>query len=107
MRSSPPLAMIERIDRAYRGDSDRVLPKGARLGITILILTVSVFVAARFGLVALIANGYRWLAFAFLAIYVLPLMTLGLWRLLRGDLAGAASGAASPAVKVDCVYPAG
>lgn len=93
-------AINERVARAYRGDSDRVLPKGARLGITILALAVSVFVAARFGLVALIASGYRWLAFAFLTIYVLPLMTLGLWRLLRGDLRGAASGAASAAVKV-------
>ena len=34
-----------------------------------------------FGLVALIAQGYRLLAWMFLAVYVLPLMTWGLWRL--------------------------
>ena len=76
-------AINERVARAYRGAGDRVLPKLARLGITMLVLTCSVFVADRFGLVALIAGGYRWLAYALLAIYVLPLMTLGLWRILR------------------------
>jgi uncharacterized membrane protein YkvI len=89
-------AINERIGQAYRGNGDRVLAKGARLGITIVVLTGSVFVAARFGLVSLIASGYRWLAYSFLTIYVLPVMTLGLWRLLRGDLAyskGSDSGA--------------
>jgi uncharacterized membrane protein YkvI len=80
-------AINERIAQAYRGNSDRVLPKVARLGVTIVVLIGSVFVAARFGLVALIASGYKWLAYSFLAIYVLPLMTLGVWRLLRGSLA--------------------
>lgn len=80
-------AINERMAQAYRGSGDRLLGKSARLGITIGVLTGSVFVAARFGLVALIASGYRWLAYSFLTIYVLPLMTLGLWRLLRGDLA--------------------
>ena len=39
--------------------------------------------ADRVGLVALIANGYRALAWLFLAIYVLPLLSLGAWRLRR------------------------
>jgi uncharacterized membrane protein YkvI len=37
--------------------------------------------AGRFGLVALIANGYRALAYILFAVYIAPLMTLGLWRL--------------------------
>ena len=40
-------------------------------------------IAQRFGLVALIAKGYRALAALFLAVYVLPLLTIGLIR-LRG-----------------------
>ena len=44
---------------------------------------MAVFVATRFGLVALIASGYSWLAVAILTTYVLPLLTLGLWRILR------------------------
>ena len=41
------------------------------------------FVAARVGLVDLIASGYRFLAWLFLGVFVLPLLTLGIWRLLR------------------------
>src|SRR3546814_10936926 len=44
---------------------------------------LSVFVAGSFGLVALIADGYRCLAYLFLLIYVAPLLTIGLWRLGR------------------------
>jgi len=51
------------------------------MGITIALLFVAVFVAGEFGFVALIANGYRWLAYTFILIYVLPIMTLGVWRL--------------------------
>ena len=36
------------------------------------------------GLVALIANGYRALAYIFLGVYVLPLLTVGVLRLWRG-----------------------
>ena len=39
------------------------------------------FLADRFGLVSLIANGYRALAYILLVIFVLPLMTFGVWRL--------------------------
>jgi uncharacterized membrane protein YkvI len=42
------------------------------------------FVAARFGLVALIANGYRLLAAIFLFVYVLPVLTIGFYKLRRG-----------------------
>ena len=41
------------------------------------------FLASRFGLVALIANGYRALAYILLATYILPLVTIGVWKLWR------------------------
>ena len=41
------------------------------------------FLASRFGLVALIANGYRALAYILLAVYILPLLTVGVWQLVR------------------------
>ena len=40
-----------------------------------------------FGLVALIAKGYRALAIAFLAVYLAPLLTLGVWRLWTAQCA--------------------
>jgi uncharacterized membrane protein YkvI len=39
------------------------------------------FLASRFGLVALIATGYRALAYILLATFILPLVTVGLWKL--------------------------
>jgi hypothetical protein len=69
---------------AHRLRNERPLPKAARLAVTVVALTSSVFSATRFGLVALIASGHRWLADIFLTIFVLPLLPLGAWRLLRG-----------------------
>jgi len=80
-------AINERIARVYRTAQDEDLPRRARLAITGGVLIVSVFAAGRFGLVALIAHGYRALAWVFLALYVLPLMTYGLWRLRRAGAA--------------------
>lgn len=54
-----------------------------RMACSLVLLVGSVFLADRVGLVKLIASGYRMLAWAFLAVYVLPLLTLGSWRLLR------------------------
>jgi len=65
-----------------------VLSRTARLAIAGGVLIVAVFVASRFGLVALIARGYPWLAIIILTIYVLPLLTWGLWRILRHDRPG-------------------
>lgn len=76
-------AVNERIEIAYRAATERRLPAVGRLAITCLILCGSVFIAARFGLVALIASGYRWLSYAILAVYVLPLISFGAWRILR------------------------
>jgi uncharacterized membrane protein YkvI len=41
------------------------------------------FVAQRFGLVALIANGYRALGYILIAVYVLPLLTVGVYQLAK------------------------
>ena len=43
-------------------------------------------VPQRFGLVALIANGYRVLAFVLIAIYVVPLVTVGIFRVAQRSL---------------------
>ncbi len=63
-----------------RGDP---MPRAARLSVALGLLVGSIFVAARFGLVTLIARGYTLLGWTFLAVYVLPLLTLGVWRLRR------------------------
>lgn len=55
----------------------------ARLALIVGVLLLTVFLADAIGLVALIASGYRLLAYALLATYVLPLLTYGLWWLWR------------------------
>jgi uncharacterized membrane protein YkvI len=60
------------------GARGRMLPTAARLALSTGILVLSIFVANRFGLVALIARGYRALAYLFIAVYVLPLLALAL-----------------------------
>ena len=77
-------AINERVATAYHARREGTLSRRARLCITIAVLVGSIFVADRVGLIGLIANGYRLLSYLFLGIYVLPLMTIGLWRLLRG-----------------------
>lgn len=77
-------AINERVARAYERGGKRTFSKWARLAFTLVLLVGSVFVADRVGLVALIANGYRFLAYMFLAIFILPLLTIGLWRVSFG-----------------------
>ncbi|MFL6723510.1 MAG: hypothetical protein ACJ8E7_05150 [Sphingomicrobium sp.] len=76
-------AINERIAKALRVRRGIELGHRARLAIALALLVGCMFLADRFGLVALIANGYRALAYILLAIFVLPLMTLGVWRLWR------------------------
>ena len=63
------------------------LTPAARAVIGAVILTGCMFVAGEIGLVDLIASGYRFLAWLFLGVFVLPLITIGTWRLLRPSTA--------------------
>lgn len=76
-------AVNERIAYAYYRMRSKPLPNTARFGGAAIILVASIFLAQRFGIVTLIARGYRGLSYAILLIYVIPLMTYGvswLWR---------------------------
>jgi uncharacterized membrane protein YkvI len=76
------LASVIRSGAHSFGPWPRLLTSGA-------VLVGSVFVASRFGLVALIARGYRFLAYMILTVYVVPLLTYGIWWLVRNRRAGA------------------
>jgi uncharacterized membrane protein YkvI len=76
-------AINERISAAWRVRRAAALPRSVRLAVTLGLLIVCMLIADRFGLVALIARGYRLLAYVFLAVYVLPLLTLGSVRMWR------------------------
>jgi uncharacterized membrane protein YkvI len=80
-------AINERINQAWRTRRGGDLSHRARLIIALTLLAACMFLAGRFGLVALIAKGYRALAYALLATFILPLVTVGGWRLRKGSSA--------------------
>ncbi len=76
-------AINERVSGVVEARGRPPLGTGARAAIGGVILVGCMFVAARIGLVDLIASGYRFLAWLFLIVFVAPLLTIGVWRLLR------------------------
>ena len=76
-------AINERIAKAMQARGGAQLSHRLRLAISLALLIFCMVLADRFGLVALIANGYRALAYILLAVFVLPLLTFGVWRLWR------------------------
>lgn len=73
----------ERVDHVLMARRNIGLGTGARIGIAVAILIGCIFVADRFGLIALIARGYTALAYIFIGVYILPLMTLGIVKLYK------------------------
>jgi len=75
-------ALTDRVDASLREMGRRTL--SAR---SIALLTASALIVAalfsRVGLIALVARGYTLMAYGFLALFALPLMTVGVWRILR------------------------
>ena len=80
-------AINERIDHAWKAHRGQPLSHRARLTIALVVLVGCMFLASRFGLVALIAHGYRALAYVLLATFVLPLLTIGVWKIVRNEAA--------------------
>lgn len=79
-------AVNERVAAAW-AERRRPMPRSLRPGLAIGVMLIAVYAATAVGLVDLIARGYGTLTWFFLAVYVLPLMTWGLWRLWRYRLA--------------------
>jgi len=79
-------AINERISGVWAARHGRELSHRARAAIATMLLIGCIFVADRVGLVALIGSGYRVLAYTLLALYILPLLTIGIYRLSRGAL---------------------
>ena len=74
-------AFNERIEGALQAFG-KELPNAFRSVIAVGVLTVALLVS-RFGLIDIIAVGYGALTWIFLFILVVPLFTIGLWKVLR------------------------
>lgn len=75
-------ALNERVSESFAARG-RVFPSWARAAIAGLTMIVSVFAAARFGLVALVARGYGIMAWAFIAVFMIPVLVWAIWRMVR------------------------
>ena len=73
-------AIMERVRRALRAGPGRDVGVGIRGGLTLLVLTISVFAAERIGLVDLIGKGYRFVSWALIVIFILPIVFVSIAR---------------------------
>jgi uncharacterized membrane protein YkvI len=83
-------AINERIDHAWTARRGTSLTHRQRLTIALVVIVLCMFLASGFGLVALIATGYRALSYILLATFILPLVTVGVWKLWHGTARPAA-----------------
>jgi len=72
-------AINERIASVYV-ERNTEMPRFLRPTIALALLVLGTLLA-RFGIVALIARGYGTLTWAFLVVFVIPVLTLGVWKL--------------------------
>ena len=75
-------AFNERIS-GLQADRHRAMPVWARPAIAIGLLGMGAAISA-FGLTGLIARGYGTLTLGFIAVYVVPVLTVGLWKIRTG-----------------------
>jgi uncharacterized membrane protein YkvI len=75
-------AINERVAKVYE-ERRRVMPRALRPTLALAVMVLSVYAASAVGLVGLIANGYGLLTYAFIALLVVPVLTVGVWRILR------------------------
>lgn len=74
-------AINERI-AATLTSKNKKMPKLARPAVAIIILLIALFLASRFGLIQLIANGYGILTIGFIAVFVIPVLTIGMYKII-------------------------
>ena len=87
-------AVNERLANSFE-EKGRELPRATRSATALGLLAVAALMG-RVGLIDLIARGYGAMAWVFLAIFVIPVLTWGVWKVRRepratNDPRGAAS----------------
>jgi uncharacterized membrane protein YkvI len=76
-------AITNRVADAFQARYQATLPRLGFLVLSAAIVFGSGVVATQVGLIDLIAKGYGAFAYVMLAIFIVPLLTFGLWRLTR------------------------
>jgi uncharacterized membrane protein YkvI len=73
-------AVNQRVANACQERGRSFAPKW-RVALSTAVMIGAIFLASRFGLAGLIAKGYRGLTILFLIVYIVPLLTYGVYRL--------------------------
>lgn len=74
--------VIQRID-GWRFDTGRAPLESIHRGVLVGAVLIASSAAAGFGVIALIASGYGTLAWGFMVVYAFPVLTIGVWRILK------------------------
>lgn len=74
-------AINERI-AATLSSRKKKMPKLARPIVAIVILLIALFLASKFGLIQLIATGYGSLTIGFIVVFVIPVLTIGAYKIV-------------------------
>jgi uncharacterized membrane protein YkvI len=76
-------AINERVAQAY-AERSRVMPRALRPALAVGVMVLSIYAASAVGLVGLIGRGYGLLTYAFIALLILPVLTVGVWKIRSG-----------------------
>jgi uncharacterized membrane protein YkvI len=79
--------LYSRID-AQAQEKGHALPRYARPVVAVVLLLISIYGATAIGIVDLIAKGYGLLTYVFIAVLIVPLLTVGIWKIYRISLQG-------------------
>jgi uncharacterized membrane protein YkvI len=92
-------AINERVAKVYE-ERGRPMPRAMRPALAVTVMVISVYAASAIGLVTLIEKGYGWLTYAFIVLLIIPVLTIGIWRITRppGDSARPDDDGRSPQV---------
>ena len=74
--------IIERLDRWALERWGRTVPRFGHVGAAIVGVTLSAYIA-QLGIQTLISTGYGTMSWGFLVVYIVPLLTIGVWRMAR------------------------
>lgn len=72
----------ERIASVYL-EKGKKMPQGLRLAIALILFIIAIYFANAIGLVGLIAEGYGTITWGFWVIFVAPVLTYGIWKIVK------------------------
>lgn len=74
-------AVTQRIESVYQ-EKGKNMPTSLNVGLIIILLVIGAIIA-QFGLIGLIAKGYGTITWGFFIFYIIPIMTIGVWKVYK------------------------